>query len=109
MEKKLLQLLFFRNPFLPWDELDEGGELDVDQVDEEEFDRIQAMYDDNIDVVEGSQTVLDFVAQKPNQFSCVAHRLQLVLKDVFEKDEQMVSLRKVETLLFFSIFWICFF
>lgn len=60
---------------------------------------MQEMYDTNIDVVsvgENREEEQDAAVEKPNQFSCVAHRLQLVLKDVFEKDVNMINLRKVK-------------
>lgn len=82
---------------MPWDELDEatGVGIEIEQVDEQEYDRIQEMYDGNVDISDALNSEFDAAPEKPNQFSCVAHRLQLVLKDVFEKDEEMIQLRKV--------------
>jgi len=44
---------------------------------------------------EDNAVVSEAFASLPKHMKCIAHRLQLVLKDVFEKDQEMIDLKKV--------------
>lgn len=67
----------------------------LEPYEERRFTEIQLMYDQDLAerpvFIEAIRPIFEF----KNHISCSAHKLQLVLKDVFEVDPAAIELRKV--------------
>lgn len=63
-----------------------------DEVDESEEEPYYEDSDDETECAEDEECFLEFTH---GHYTCLVHRLQLVLKDVFEGLEEMVELKKV--------------
>lgn len=85
------------------DDDDDSTNLD----DNEQIDQVFERSDKDIDDLESEfgedETGLFDSISKIRQHSlCAAHKLQLVLKDVFEKNGEMTSLKKVNVILLYK-------
>jgi len=73
-----------------------------DEVDENSSDSEEEMDDlpdELMDVdfeLEEDSSIFESFASVPKHMKCIAHKLQLVLKDAFERDPDMINLRKVK-------------
>lgn len=79
------------------------SDLDESIDSEEELDNIEDLnligeqfYDSDAEIDEEAvEPLFREFASTPKHMQCVAHKLQLVLKDAFEKDVEMINLKKV--------------
>jgi hypothetical protein len=81
---------------------DENDATDSDG--EEQSDQVLQRSDKDIDDLasefgEDETHLFDFISKIRQHSFCAAHKLQLVLKDVFEKNEEMKALKKVGVIL----------
>jgi hypothetical protein len=76
----------------------------TDSDEEEQSDQVLQRSDKYIDDLESEfgedeTNLFDTISKIPQHSFCAAHKLQLVLKDVFEKNEEMTGLKKVGVIL----------
>jgi len=75
-------------------ELDESSDSE-DELNDTENDSTQ-MGESDDDIEESEvEPIFEIFADIPKHMKCIAHKLQLVLKDAFEKNNEMISLKKV--------------